>query len=301
MIRVERYVIVTGTTENLPRALTPWLVVEADGRFHPQTSVATTRWTGRVTIGRRGFGVDNGEDFPIHVVATSGRTNDSFRKYLDEQEALPQQKRWHGLALPAAARVLATRVVRRDDQAATLVKLRGTYDEFRARPPQPTFGTIEIKGTHSRRPVTLSAIDKAGEVEWTGSITVNSQTGEITGQYKNTKNQGEGTLQVTQDRDEISITGQGKAAGAKPFFMQRGDGDLDNRCDDHAARNPISRPRTLWDTQSVSFTSPIREAPRLCRGGSRSLTDPGVHRGNSNREPPSARKGDFTRWTNTRV
>src|SRR5579863_5727626 len=30
--------------------------------------------------------------------------------------------------------------------------------------------------------------------------------------------------------------------------------------------------------------------PRLCRGGSRSLTDPGVHRGNSKREPPSARK-----------
>jgi putative transposase len=31
------------------------------------------------------------------------------------------------------------------------------------------------------------------------------------------------------------------------------------------------------------------------------LTIPEVHRENSKREPPSTRKGEFTRWTNTRV
>ncbi|WP_158412932.1 integrase arm-type DNA-binding domain-containing protein [Holophaga foetida] len=40
----------------------------------------------------------------------------------------------------------------------------------------------------------------------------------------------------------------------------------------------------------TSADYPFRENPRLCRGGSRSLTFQGVHLGISNREPPSARK-----------
>src|SRR5215813_12570817 len=40
------------------------------------------------------------------------------------------------------------------------------------------------------------------------------------------------------------------------------------------------------------FTSLQREAPRLCRGGSSSLTFPGVHRDTPRREPPSTRKGE---------
>ena len=42
------------------------------------------------------------------------------------------------------------------------------------------------------------------------------------------------------------------------------------------------------------------ETPRLCRGGSRSLTFPGVHRGDSTREPPSTRRG-VPRWTSMKV
>jgi multimeric flavodoxin WrbA len=39
-----------------------------------------------------------------------------------------------------------------------------------------------------------------------------------------------------------------------------------------------------------------RENPRLCRGGSSSLTFPGVHPETLRREPPSTRKGE-TGWT----
>src|SRR5271157_787690 len=43
-----------------------------------------------------------------------------------------------------------------------------------------------------------------------------------------------------------------------------------------------------------------REFPRLCRGGTRSLTDPGVHPRNSRREPRSTRKGE-TGWTSMKA
>ena len=42
------------------------------------------------------------------------------------------------------------------------------------------------------------------------------------------------------------------------------------------------------------------EFPRLCRGGTRSLTDPGVHPRNSWREPRSTRKGE-TGWTSMKA
>ena len=42
------------------------------------------------------------------------------------------------------------------------------------------------------------------------------------------------------------------------------------------------------------------EFPRLCRGGTRSLTDTGVHRRNSWREPRSTRKGE-TGWTSMKA
>ena len=54
--------------------------------------------------------------------------------------------------------------------------------------------------------------------------------------------------------------------------------------------------QTLMAVQSLANNGD----PRLCRGGSRSLTFPGVHRGNSDREPPSTRKGD-PRWTSTKA
>ena len=42
------------------------------------------------------------------------------------------------------------------------------------------------------------------------------------------------------------------------------------------------------------------EFPRLCRGGTRSLTDTGVHPRNSRREPRSTRKGE-TGWTSMKA
>jgi uroporphyrinogen decarboxylase len=42
------------------------------------------------------------------------------------------------------------------------------------------------------------------------------------------------------------------------------------------------------------------EFPRLCRGGSKSLTVPGVHPGNSLREPRSTRKGE-SGWTSMKA
>src|SRR5664280_2584169 len=42
------------------------------------------------------------------------------------------------------------------------------------------------------------------------------------------------------------------------------------------------------------------EFPRLCRGGTRSLTDTGVHPRNSWREPRSTRKGE-TGWTSMKA
>ena len=43
-----------------------------------------------------------------------------------------------------------------------------------------------------------------------------------------------------------------------------------------------------------------REFPRLCRGGSKSLTVPGVHPRNSYREPRSTRRGE-TGWTSMKA
>jgi len=42
------------------------------------------------------------------------------------------------------------------------------------------------------------------------------------------------------------------------------------------------------------------EFPRLCRGGTQSLTDTGVHPRNSEREPRSTRKGE-TGWTSMKA
>lgn len=54
-------------------------------------------------------------------------------------------------------------------------------------------------------------------------------------------------------------------------------------------------------TKTFSSTSSvICDSPGLCRGGSRSLTFPAVHRRNSLCEPPSTRE-EFHRWTSTRA
>ena len=43
--------------------------------------------------------------------------------------------------------------------------------------------------------------------------------------------------------------------------------------------NRLALPR--FRATGTALAGVLRETPRLCRGGSRSLTDPGVHRGNS--------------------
>src|SRR5271165_4766241 len=55
-----------------------------------------------------------------------------------------------------------------------------------------------------------------------------------------------------------------------------------------ASRRP---PRRKQLRESVLMQLIKWEFPRLCRGGTRSLTDPGVHPRNSWREPRSPRKG----------
>jgi hypothetical protein len=115
--RVGRRVAATGTTQSLPKTITPWLVVEAGGRYHPQPPpIATTNWHGKVTIGGKGPGTDNGVDFPIHVIATSKSANETFNEYLRQQE---KKNEWHGLELPADTQILATTTVRRDDGRAS--------------------------------------------------------------------------------------------------------------------------------------------------------------------------------------
>jgi hypothetical protein len=44
-------------------------------------------------------------------------------------------------------KILATTTVRRDDQTSALASLVGAYDEYRAKPQQPTGGSIALKGT----------------------------------------------------------------------------------------------------------------------------------------------------------
>jgi hypothetical protein len=216
--RVERHVVVSGTTTSLPRSVTPWLVVEAGGGYHPQVPITATTWTGRVTVGTKGFGADNNRDFPIHVIAASKTANQAFRQYIDAQSKLPKEKAWRGLSLPAGTRILRTTIVRRDDHAALLARLLGTYDEFRARPPQATGGTIAITGT-PHGTLALAATNHSGAIEWRGTITVHPKTGAITGEYKHANGDGQGTMELTQEHDEISITGQDKATNAKPFYM----------------------------------------------------------------------------------
>ena len=50
---------------------------------------------------------------------------------------------------------------------------------------------------------------------------------------------------------------------------------------------------------TISLVYRQRETPRLCRGGSSSLTNPTVHQRISNREQPSTRK-ELHRWTSTK-
>jgi hypothetical protein len=58
--------------------------------------------------------------------------------------------------------------------------------------------------------------------------------------------------------------------------------------------------RTLDTTIGGGFALIPREFPRLCRGGSRSLTIPGVHPETHYREPRSTRKGE-TGWTSMKA
>lgn len=215
--RVARNITVTGTTDSIPRGITPWLVVEAGGRYHPQTAIPITSrdWTTTTTIGTAEFGARK-RDCPIYIIATTKTANEKFTNYRAEQQKL---QAWGGLRLlPAGTKILATTTVRRDDHASALAKLIGTYDEYRAKPPQPTKGTITIKGT-PYGDLTITATSNAGDTVWTGTITVDPTTGQATADYQGTKATGQGTLELEQTEDEVAVTGKDNTAPTKPFHM----------------------------------------------------------------------------------
>ena len=215
--RVARNVTVTGTTDSIPRGITPWLVVEAGGKYHPQAAIPITSrdWTITATIGTEELGTRERE-CPIHIIATTKTANDRFTNYQAEQQKL---QAWDGLpVLPAGTKILVTSTVLRDDHTSALAKLIGTYDEYRAKPPQPTKGTITIKGTQYGD-LTITATSNAGDIVWTGSITVDSTTLKAAGAYQYTKANDQGELELKQTGDEISVTGRDNTAPTKPFYM----------------------------------------------------------------------------------
>jgi hypothetical protein len=191
--------------------------VEAGGRQHPQAAITATTWTAQVTIGGAGFGANHNEEFSIHLIATSKSANDAFTSYLSQQSKLPPPKGWHGLPLPDGIRILATRTVRRNDQASALANLIGTYDEYRDKPLTPTQGTISIAGS-PHGPLAVTATNQKRQIEWKGTIKV-AVTGQTAGDYQNTSKNGRGTLELQQSAGGISVTGQDSAPGTKPFYM----------------------------------------------------------------------------------
>ena len=213
--QVPRKVNVTGTTTSIPAGVTPWLVVEAGGKYHPQTPITNSPWNAAATVGTQGFGSSNHHDFPLHIMLTSKSANTAFNNYQTEQR---KTKAWNGLPRSAGTKILATTTVRRDDHSSALKDLIGTYDEYRAKPLVGPSGIIAIKGTPYGN-LTLTAINKAGNTEWSGSITINPTNGEATAKYKYTQGSGKGTLELQQQRDEVSVTGKDDAAPGKPFYM----------------------------------------------------------------------------------
>lgn len=162
--RVPRSPVVTGTASRTPKGVTLWLVVEAGGKFHPQTPIPDGEWRTKATIGTKEFGT-RAHETAIHVIATTRTTNERFRKYREEQQRLAA---WDGMQLPVAgSRVLDTSWVRRDDLASTLAMLTGSYEEYRARPPQPTGGIITIESTAHGK-LAVRATSSAGQLVWTG-------------------------------------------------------------------------------------------------------------------------------------
>jgi hypothetical protein len=105
-----------------------------------------------------------------------------------------------------------------DDHATALRCLIGTYDEYRAKPPRATSGLIRIQGA-ANGTLTVTASTDAGETVWTGSITVDSITGDVTGAYRYAKTSDQGTLKLQLSGDEIAVIGADRTAPAKPFQM----------------------------------------------------------------------------------
>jgi len=211
--RVARKIRVTGTIERIPKSMTSWLVVEAGGRYHPQALIDTKDWSATAFIGSAGFGANNNVDFPIHIIAATESASASFTQYRQEQEA----HGWSGLPAPAGTKVLATATVRRNDQESALAALIGTYDEYRAKPLNPTGGTIKVKGT-AYGDLAITAINYAGDTVWTGAIAVDPSTGKATATYRETKTGGQGSLELEQIGDEINVTGKDNKA-TKCFHM----------------------------------------------------------------------------------
>ena len=104
------------------------------------------------------------------------------------------------------------------DAVTDLAKLIGTYDEYRAKPPQPTEGTITIEGT-AYGDLAITAVSKTGDTVWTGNIIVDPTTGKASATYRYPKSADQGTLELESGDDEILVTGKDIAAPTKPFHM----------------------------------------------------------------------------------
>ena len=213
--RVAQKVQVTGTAESVPKDITLWLVVEGGGKYHPQGVITEGDWKTSAIVGTKELGTRSYET-PIHIVATTTTANEKLMNYLAEQQKLGV---WNGLPLPVNTRILDTKLVRRDDHASALGKLIGTYDEYRAKPPQATEGSITIEGT-AYGDLAITAVSKTGDTVWTGNITVDPTTGKASATYRYPNSADQGTLELEQSGDdEILVTGKDIAAPNKPFHM----------------------------------------------------------------------------------
>ncbi len=87
---------------------------------------------------------------------------------------------------------------------------------------------------------------------------------------------------ISTDGSLISFDDWGSAAGASGLaFLRKTDGSAAIKLGQYG--EPILSPdaKQVLAINAMTVNLVRRETPRLCRGGSRSLTDPGVHRGNS--------------------
>jgi hypothetical protein len=113
--RAPRKVLLSGTSENIPKGIDLWLVVETGTLYHPQQHLPTDSGGFRAPV-IIGLNNDNhGHEFTVHVLAVTEDISKSFGRY---QQGLASFKKWGGVPKPAAdSKVLATVKLIRDDSA----------------------------------------------------------------------------------------------------------------------------------------------------------------------------------------